>query len=133
MGFRVAVVGATGNVGREMLSTLAERNFPADDVVALASSRSAGREVSFGEDDILRVQALDTFDFKGIDIVLSSHLLEEVERVCDHAVILAGGEVAAAGFDSDATWRGRRWRLRTRPCPRWTTCTHRRHYRFGEE
>ncbi|HKM69313.1 MAG TPA: aspartate-semialdehyde dehydrogenase, partial [Stellaceae bacterium] len=46
MGYRVAVVGATGNVGREMLTTLAERNFPADDVVALASSRSIGREVS---------------------------------------------------------------------------------------
>ena len=72
MGFRVAVVGATGNVGREFLSILAERDFPADDVVALASSRSIGREVSFGEDDILTVQALDTFDFKGIDIVLSS-------------------------------------------------------------
>jgi aspartate-semialdehyde dehydrogenase len=72
MGFKVAVVGATGNVGRELLTTLAERNFPADDVVALASSRSVGREVSFGEDDILSVQALDSFDFKGIDIVLSS-------------------------------------------------------------
>ena len=72
MGFRVAVVGATGNVGREMLSTLAERNFPADEVIALASSRSVGRDVSFGDDDILRVQALDTFDFRGIDIVLSS-------------------------------------------------------------
>ena len=72
MGFKVAVVGATGNVGREMLTTLAERDFPADDVVALASSRSIGKEVSFGEDDILKVQALDTFDFKGIDIVLSS-------------------------------------------------------------
>src|ERR1700688_3617195 len=72
MGFRVAVVGATGNVGREMLSTLAERDFPADDVVALASSRSVGKDVSFGDDDILQVQALDTFNFKGIDIVLSS-------------------------------------------------------------
>ncbi len=72
MGFKVAVVGATGNVGREMLTTLFERKFPADDVVALASSASVGREVSFGEDDILKVQALDTFDFKGIDIVLSS-------------------------------------------------------------
>src|SRR5260370_4831093 len=72
MGFNVAVVGATGNVGREFLTTLAERNFPADDVVALASSRSVGREVSFGDDDILKVQALDTFDFRGIDIVLSS-------------------------------------------------------------
>jgi aspartate-semialdehyde dehydrogenase len=72
MGFRVAVVGATGNVGREILTTLAERNFPADDVVALASSRSIGREVSFGEDDILKVHGLDTYDFRGIDIVLSS-------------------------------------------------------------
>jgi aspartate-semialdehyde dehydrogenase len=72
MGFRVAVVGATGNVGREILTTLAEREFPADDVVALASSRSIGREVSFGENDILKVQGLDTYDFRGIDIVLSS-------------------------------------------------------------
>ena len=72
MGFKVAVVGATGNVGREMLATLAERDFPADDVVALASSRSIGKEVSFGEDDILKVQGLDTYDFRGIDIVLSS-------------------------------------------------------------
>jgi aspartate-semialdehyde dehydrogenase len=72
MGFRVAVVGATGNVGREFLTTLAEREFPADDVVALASSRSIGRDVSFGEDDVLKVQGLDTYDFRGIDIVLSS-------------------------------------------------------------
>src|ERR1700736_243166 len=72
MGLRVAVVGATGNVGREILATLAEREFPADDVVALASSRSIGKEVSFGEDDILKVHGLDTYDFRGIDIVLSS-------------------------------------------------------------
>jgi aspartate-semialdehyde dehydrogenase len=72
MGFKVAVVGATGNVGRELLSALAERQFPCDEVVALASSRSIGRQVSFGEDDILDVQVLDNFDFKGIDIVLSS-------------------------------------------------------------
>jgi aspartate-semialdehyde dehydrogenase len=72
MGFKVAVVGATGNVGREILATLAERQFPVDEVVALASSRSVGREVSFGEDDVLRVEALDTYDFRGVDIVLSS-------------------------------------------------------------
>ena len=72
MGFKVAVVGATGNVGREMLATLAERDFPADDVVALASSRSLGKEVSYGEDDVLRVENLDTYDFRGTDIVLSS-------------------------------------------------------------
>ena len=72
MGYRVAVVGATGNVGRELLSILAERNFPADTVVALASSRSVGMEVSYGEDDTLSVQNLDDYDFSNIDIVLSS-------------------------------------------------------------
>jgi aspartate-semialdehyde dehydrogenase len=72
MGYRVAVIGATGNVGREMLQTLHDRRFPADQVVALASSRSVGREVSFGDDEILKVQDLATFDFKGIDIALSS-------------------------------------------------------------
>ncbi|MGL4966509.1 MAG: aspartate-semialdehyde dehydrogenase [Inquilinus sp.] len=72
MGYRVAVIGATGNVGREMLSILAERKFPVDEVVALASERSVGRQVSFGEDDVLDVQDLAKFDFKGIDIVLSS-------------------------------------------------------------
>jgi len=72
MGYKVAVVGATGNVGRELLNTLWERQFPADDVIALASSRSAGTKVSFGEDEELKVQNLASFDFKGIDIVLSS-------------------------------------------------------------
>src|SRR5581483_6180225 len=72
MGFRVAVVGATGNVGREMLSILAERDFPCDEVAAIASSASVGKEVSFGDDDVLKVQALDNFDFRGWDIVLSS-------------------------------------------------------------
>ncbi|PZQ47454.1 MAG: aspartate-semialdehyde dehydrogenase [Micavibrio aeruginosavorus] len=71
MGYKVAVVGATGNVGHEMLTILHERKFPVDDIVALASSRSAGKEVSFGDDDI-KVQDLAKFDFKGIDIVLSS-------------------------------------------------------------
>ena len=72
MGYKVAVVGATGNVGRELLQVLAERAFPVDEIVGLASGRSAGAEVSFGEDDIVKVQNLDTFDFKGTDIVLSS-------------------------------------------------------------
>ncbi|MDH3229103.1 MAG: aspartate-semialdehyde dehydrogenase [Alphaproteobacteria bacterium] len=72
MGFKVAVVGATGNVGRELLQILAEREFPADEVVALASSRSVGAEVSFGDDDVLKVQDLAAYDFKGVDIVLSS-------------------------------------------------------------
>ncbi|MCK5285040.1 MAG: aspartate-semialdehyde dehydrogenase [Alphaproteobacteria bacterium] len=71
MGYKVAVVGATGNVGAEMLKILDERNFPVDDLVALASSRSVGKEISFGDKNI-KVQGLATFDFKGIDIVLSS-------------------------------------------------------------
>ncbi len=72
MSYRVAVVGATGAVGREILTTLAEREFPARDVVAIASERSAGVSVSFGEDDELKVQDLAGFDFRGTDIVLSS-------------------------------------------------------------
>jgi aspartate-semialdehyde dehydrogenase len=72
MGYRVAVVGATGAVGREMLKTLAERNFPADEVAAIASGRSTGQEVSFGEKKVLTVRNLDTFDFHGWDIGLFS-------------------------------------------------------------
>jgi len=72
MGYRVAVIGATGNVGREMLKTLADRKFPADDVIALASERSVGAEVSFGDDEVLKVRNLASFDFKGTDIALSS-------------------------------------------------------------
>ncbi len=72
MGYRVAVIGATGNVGREMLNILDSRAFPADEVVALASARSIGREVSMGEDRTLKVKDLASFDFKGIDIALSS-------------------------------------------------------------
>lgn len=71
MGYKVAVVGATGNVGREILDILKERAFPVNDVVAVASARSAGRDVSFG-DDTLKVQDLAKYDFKGVDIVLSS-------------------------------------------------------------
>ena len=71
MGYKVAVVGATGNVGREMLNILAEREFPADEVVALASRRSQGTEVSFG-DKILKVKALENYDFAGTDICLMS-------------------------------------------------------------
>ena len=72
MGYKVAVVGATGAVGREMLAILEERRFPLDDLVALASERSVGTEVSFGEEEVLKVRDLATFDFKGTDIVLSS-------------------------------------------------------------
>jgi len=72
MGYKVAVVGATGNVGREILSILAERDFPTDTVRALASENSAGREVSYGDDDVLKVEPLSGFDFAGIDLVLFS-------------------------------------------------------------
>ena len=72
MAYKVAVVGATGNVGREMLSILSSREFPVSEVYAVASARSAGKEVSFGDDDTLKVQSLDKFNFKGVDIVLSS-------------------------------------------------------------
>ncbi|REC56166.1 aspartate-semialdehyde dehydrogenase [Rhodosalinus sediminis] len=69
MGYKLAVVGATGNVGREMLNILAEREFPVDEIAALASRRSLGTEVSFGE-QTLRTQDLEAFDFTGWDIAL---------------------------------------------------------------
>jgi len=72
MGYRVAVVGATGAVGREILKTLAERDFPIKDIAAVASARSAGQEVSFGDDRVLKVQNLEKFDFTGWDIGLFS-------------------------------------------------------------
>ena len=71
MGFKVAVVGATGNVGRAMLDILAERRFPADEVVALASRKSMGVEVSFG-DKVLKCKTLDHYDFSDVDICLMS-------------------------------------------------------------
>ena len=71
MGFKVAIVGATGNVGREMLNILEERGFPASEVVPLASRRSQGTEVSYG-DKTLKVKSLDTYDFSDTDICLMS-------------------------------------------------------------
>src|SRR6201995_4704988 len=71
MAYKVAVVGATGNVGREMLNVLVQREFPVSEVVALASTRSINTEVSFG-DGVLKVKALDYYDFKGTDICLMS-------------------------------------------------------------
>ena len=98
-GFVVAIVGATGNVGRELLNILSERGFPAAKVIPLASRRSQGTEVSYG-DTTLKVRALDTCDFSQVDIVLMS----------------AGGglsqewspKIAAAGcvvIDNSSAWR----------------------------
>ena len=71
MGYKVAVVGATGNVGREMMQVLAEREFPIDEIVALASSRSHGTEIEFGDTGkMLKVQNIEHFDFAGWDMAL---------------------------------------------------------------
>src|SRR6478672_11996872 len=71
MGYRVAVVGATGNVGRELFNILAERQFPLDDVAAVASSRSTGALIDFGDSgEELKVKNLEHFDFSGWDIAL---------------------------------------------------------------
>lgn len=69
MGYRIVVVGATGNVGREMLNILADRQFPVDEIAVLASRKSKGTECSFGDRD-LKTKDLDTFDFTGWDIAL---------------------------------------------------------------
>ena len=70
--YRVAVVGATGAVGREIIKTLDERRFPIKEIVALASARSVGQQVSFGEKQVLKVRNLETFDFAGFDLALFS-------------------------------------------------------------
>jgi aspartate-semialdehyde dehydrogenase len=73
MGYRVVVVGATGNVGREMLNVLAEREFPIEELAAVASSRSTGDEIEFGETGkMLKVRNIEHFDFAGWDIALFS-------------------------------------------------------------
>jgi aspartate-semialdehyde dehydrogenase len=72
MAYKIAVVGATGAVGREILKILAERNFPVSEVFALASPRSTGQSVSFGDKTILKIKNLETFDFTGVDLALFS-------------------------------------------------------------
>jgi aspartate-semialdehyde dehydrogenase len=99
MSYKVAVVGATGNVGREMLSVLAERAFPISDVVALASTRSVGTDVSFG-DATLKVKALDYYDFSGTDICLMS-AGGAVSKVWSPKIAEAGAIV----IDNSSTWR----------------------------
>src|ERR671929_260969 len=99
MGFKVAVVGATGNVGREMLSILAEREFPADEVVALASRKSQGVECSFG-DKTLKVKALDHYDFSDVDICLMS-AGSSVAKEWAPRIAAAGAVV----IDNSSHWR----------------------------
>ncbi len=72
MAYKVAVVGATGNVGREIINILAERKFPIRELVALASDKSRGKEISFGDTKILKCKILDDYDFAGTDIALFS-------------------------------------------------------------
>src|ERR1700689_5043106 len=98
-GFKVAVVGATGNVGRELLAILAERRFPVSEVVALASTHSIGREVSFGE-KTLKCKALDHYDFSGTDICLMS-AGGAVSTEWSPKIAAAG----AGGIDNSSAWR----------------------------
>ncbi|MBI3433839.1 MAG: aspartate-semialdehyde dehydrogenase [Proteobacteria bacterium] len=99
MGFKVVVVGATGNVGREMLAILAEREFPASEVVALASRRSQGVEVSFGE-RVLKCKALEHFDFSDTDICLMS-AGSAVSKDWSPRIAAAGAVV----IDNSSCWR----------------------------
>jgi len=99
MGFKVAVVGATGNVGREMLAILAERQFPVSEVVALASSRSVGTEVSFG-DKVLKCKALDNYDFSDTDIALMS-AGGDVSKVWSPKI----GQQGCIVIDNSSVWR----------------------------
>ena len=99
MGYKVAVVGATGNVGREMLEILAERAFPADEVVPLASRRSLGVEVSYGN-STLKVKALEHYDFSDVDICLMS-AGSAVSKEWSPKIAAAGAVV----IDNSSCWR----------------------------
>ena len=99
MGYRVAIVGATGNVGREILNVLAERQFPADAVHAIASRRSVGLEVSYGE-DTLKCQDLATFDWRRVDICLMS-AGSAVSKEWSPKIAAAGCVV----IDNSSCWR----------------------------
>src|SRR5262249_49041572 len=99
MGYSIAVVGATGNVGRGMLGILGERAFPADEIVALASRRSQGVDVSYGE-RTLKVKALEHHDFSGTDICLMS-AGAAVSREYSPKIAAAGAVV----IDNSSAWR----------------------------
>jgi aspartate-semialdehyde dehydrogenase len=99
MGYKVAIVGATGNVGREMLTILSERGFPADEVVALASRRSMGVEVSYGE-RVLKVKAIENHDFTDTDICLMS-AGSEISKEWTPKIAAAGCVV----IDNSSAWR----------------------------
>src|ERR1700737_342380 len=99
MGYKVAVVGATGNVGREMLDILAERAFPADEVIAVASRRSQGVECSYGE-RTLKVKALEHCDFSDVDICLMS-AGSAVSKEWSPRIVRAGAVV----IDNSSCWR----------------------------
>src|ERR671930_2775663 len=99
MGYKVAVVGATGNVGREMMNILDERKFPADEVVALASRKSQGVDVSFG-DRTLKCKALDHYDFSDVDICLMS-AGSSVSKEWGPKIAAAGAVV----IDNSSCWR----------------------------
>ncbi len=98
-GYKVAIAGATGNVGREMLSILAERGFPVSEVVALASSRSIGKEVSFG-DRTLKCKALENYDFSDTDICLMS-AGGSVSKECSPRI----GAKGCVVIDNSSAWR----------------------------
>jgi aspartate-semialdehyde dehydrogenase len=99
MGYKVAIAGATGNVGREMLAILAERAFPVDEVVPLASTRSIGTEVSFG-DRVLKCRALDHYDFSDTDICLMS-AGGEVSKAWSPKI----GQQGCVVIDNSSAWR----------------------------
>ena len=99
MGYKIAVVGATGNVGREMLAILAEREFPVDECFAIASRRSLGQEVSFG-DKILKCKDLEQFDFSKVDFVLMS-AGSEVSKIWSPKI----GAMGVIVIDNSSCWR----------------------------
>ena len=99
MGYRVAVVGATGNVGREMMTILEELMFPVDEIYAVASRKSIGREVDFG-DQVLKCKDIENFDFSSVDICLMS-AGGDVSKAWSERI----GRAGAVVIDNSSAWR----------------------------
>jgi aspartate-semialdehyde dehydrogenase len=99
MGYKVAVVGATGNVGREMMNILSEREFPVDECHAIASRRSVGMDISFGDKN-LKCKDLETFDFSKVDFVLMS-AGSEISKIWSPKI----GAMGAIVIDNSSCWR----------------------------
>jgi aspartate-semialdehyde dehydrogenase len=127
MAYRVVVVGATGNVGREMLNILVEREFPLDEIAVVASSRSTGTEIDFGDSGrTLKVKNIEHFDFSGWDMALFA-AGSEATKIHAPRAAAAGCTVIdnSSLYRMDASWLPHISRFPAPASRAWTNCSSR--------